>query len=120
MNIVVTNPEYLLAAHGGTPMAYRIYQGGDDMERIRQNLEAWYDSAMDRVSGGYRRRTQRFLFLFGLGAAVFLNVNAITIAEYAVMLALIIVVCLAAISTLGNNANATFDTVGQRIGSTGS
>ena len=43
-----------------------------------------------------------------------------TAVEYAVMLALIIVVCLAAISTLGNNANATFDTVGQRIGSTGS
>jgi pilus assembly protein Flp/PilA len=43
-----------------------------------------------------------------------------TAVEYAVMLALIIVVCLAAISTLGNNANATFDTVGQRIGSAGS
>ncbi|WP_437500771.1 class II glutamine amidotransferase [Sorangium sp. So ce1099] len=34
MNIVVTNPEYLLVAHGGTPMAYRIYQGNDDMERL--------------------------------------------------------------------------------------
>ncbi|WP_437586617.1 class II glutamine amidotransferase [Sorangium sp. So ce1000] len=34
MNIVVTNPEYLLVAHGGTPMAYRIYQGSDDMERL--------------------------------------------------------------------------------------
>ena len=40
-----------------------------------------------------------------------------TAVEYAVMLALIIVVCLAAISTLGNNANATFTTVGSRIGS---
>jgi glutamine amidotransferase len=34
MNIVVTNPEYLLAAHGGTSMAYRIYQGSEDMERL--------------------------------------------------------------------------------------
>ncbi|KYF79497.1 class II glutamine amidotransferase [Sorangium cellulosum] len=34
MNIVVTNPEYLLVAHGGTPMAYRIYQGNEDMERL--------------------------------------------------------------------------------------
>ena len=38
--------------------------------------------------------------------------------EYAVMLALIIVVCLAAIGTLGNNANATFTTVGTAVGST--
>jgi pilus assembly protein Flp/PilA len=43
-----------------------------------------------------------------------------TAVEYAVMLALIIVVCLAAIGTLGNNANATFTSVGSRIGSTGS
>jgi pilus assembly protein Flp/PilA len=43
-----------------------------------------------------------------------------TAVEYAVMLALIIVVCLAAISTLGTNANTTFETVGNKIGSTGS
>jgi pilus assembly protein Flp/PilA len=35
-----------------------------------------------------------------------------TAVEYAVMLALIIVVCIAAISALGNNANATFSSVG--------
>jgi pilus assembly protein Flp/PilA len=34
-----------------------------------------------------------------------------TAVEYAVMLALIVVVCLAAITTLGQNANATFNNV---------
>jgi pilus assembly protein Flp/PilA len=34
-----------------------------------------------------------------------------TAVEYAVMLALIIVVCLAAITTLGQNANGTFNNV---------
>jgi pilus assembly protein Flp/PilA len=34
-----------------------------------------------------------------------------TAVEYAVMLALIIVVCLAAITTLGQNANGTFQNV---------
>jgi pilus assembly protein Flp/PilA len=34
-----------------------------------------------------------------------------TAVEYAVMLALIVVVCLTAITTLGNNANATFKNV---------
>ncbi len=34
-----------------------------------------------------------------------------TAVEYAVMLALIIVVCIAAITTLGKNANATFSNV---------
>ena len=43
-----------------------------------------------------------------------------TAVEYAVMLALIIVVCIAAITTLGNNANSTFGSVGTTIGSTSS
>jgi pilus assembly protein Flp/PilA len=38
-----------------------------------------------------------------------------TAVEYAVMLALIIVVCIAAITTLGNNANGTFGSVGTTI-----
>jgi len=43
-----------------------------------------------------------------------------TAVEYAVMLALIIVVCIAAITTLGQNANTTFTTVGSKIGGTSS
>ena len=43
-----------------------------------------------------------------------------TAVEYAVMLALIIVVCITAITTLGTNANNTFSYVGTRVGATGS
>jgi pilus assembly protein Flp/PilA len=43
-----------------------------------------------------------------------------TAVEYAVMLALIIVVCIAAIATLGSNANLTFSKVGSAVGTTGS
>ncbi len=39
-----------------------------------------------------------------------------TAVEYAVMLALIVVVCISAITTLGNNANTTFGTVGSAVG----
>jgi pilus assembly protein Flp/PilA len=38
-----------------------------------------------------------------------------TAVEYAVMLALIIVVCIAAISTLGSNAEGTFNKVGSAV-----
>jgi pilus assembly protein Flp/PilA len=38
-----------------------------------------------------------------------------TAVEYAVMLALIIVVCIAAIATLGSNANGTFNNVGSAV-----
>ena len=38
-----------------------------------------------------------------------------TAVEYAVMLALIIVVCLVAITTLGSQANNTFSNVGNKL-----
>ena len=41
-----------------------------------------------------------------------------TAVEYAVMLALIIVVCIAAITTLGSNANSTFGNVSLNAAST--
>ncbi len=40
-----------------------------------------------------------------------------TAVEYAVMLALIIVVCIAAISALGSNTSATFQKVATTVGS---
>ena len=43
-----------------------------------------------------------------------------TAVEYAVMLALIIVVCIAAISALGSNASNTFQSVGNTVNSTSS
>ena len=43
-----------------------------------------------------------------------------TAVEYAVMLALIIVVCIAAVTTLGKNSNSTFVKVGSTIGTTAS
>jgi pilus assembly protein Flp/PilA len=43
-----------------------------------------------------------------------------TAVEYAVMLALIIVVCITAITALGSNANKTFTSVSTIIGGAGS
>jgi len=43
-----------------------------------------------------------------------------TAVEYAVMLALIIVVCITAITTLGSNANGTFTSVGSTVNVSGS
>ena len=48
------------------------------------------------------------------------NEDGPTAVEYAVMLALIIVVCIAAITTLGLNANNTFSFVAGAVAPTGS
>jgi hypothetical protein len=55
---------------------------GDDAAALRREIEAWYDAAMDRISGAFKRRSQASLFFLGLAAAVLLNVNAIAIAQF--------------------------------------
>jgi pilus assembly protein Flp/PilA len=53
---------------------------------------------------------------FASGLVRFLkNEDGPTAVEYAVMLALIIVVCIATITTLGSETNNTFSYVGTRI-----
>lgn len=34
MNILVSNPEYLLAVHGATQMGYRVFEGKNDLARL--------------------------------------------------------------------------------------
>lgn len=55
-------------------------QAGEDMNVLRENVETWFDGAMDRVSGTYKRRTQWIIFTLGFVLTVLLNVNTITIA----------------------------------------
>lgn len=52
------------------------------VEIARQNVEDWYDAAMDRVSGWYKRRTQITIALIGLCLAAVMNVDAIGMARY--------------------------------------
>lgn len=55
---------------------------GDDIARVRAEVEGWYDGAMDRASGWFKRRTQKILFFLGLAAAVALNLNAVVLGNY--------------------------------------
>ena len=50
--------------------------------RLRGEIEGWYDGAMDRASGWYKRRTQKILFVLGLSCAIVLNVNSVVIARH--------------------------------------
>ena len=53
-----------------------------DLNRLKTSIEAWYDSGMDRVSGWYKRTTQKMLFIIAFVVVAVLNVNTITIADY--------------------------------------
>lgn len=53
-----------------------------DMEQARKNVEMWFDSAMDRVSGHYKRSSQKIILGIGLLIAIALNIDTIHLAGY--------------------------------------
>jgi hypothetical protein len=52
-----------------------------DIDAFQQNLEQWYNDAMDRVSGWYKRYTQRALIVIGLTLAIAFNVDSLRVAR---------------------------------------
>lgn len=56
-------------------------EAGGDLAAFRTGVARWFDNAMDRLSGGYKRFTQVVTFVVGLLLAVGLNVDAIHVAQ---------------------------------------
>lgn len=52
---------------------------GNDVSKARENIEAWFNSGMDRVSGWYKRRAQVVIFILGIAVAIALNADSIVI-----------------------------------------
>ena len=59
-----------------------IDASGDDPSAARQNIEDWYNAAMDRVSGWYKRRTQFILVGIGFAVAGLMNADTISLARH--------------------------------------
>ncbi|MCP1611882.1 hypothetical protein J2848_003560 [Azospirillum lipoferum] len=67
------------ASAGPLDVVMRI--AGNDPDKFRAELEAWYNEAMDRVGGWYKRNVQLVLFMFGFVLAAGLNINTLAIAH---------------------------------------
>jgi hypothetical protein len=52
-----------------------------DLEKLKVHIEIWFNNAMDRVSGWYKRRTQLVHVLLGIVFAFALNVDTFLIAK---------------------------------------
>jgi hypothetical protein len=48
-----------------------------DVVKVRAELAAWFDGAMDRLSGAYKRRTQLACFCIGLVIAIVFNMDSV-------------------------------------------
>jgi hypothetical protein len=51
------------------------------LDNLQRDLATWFDSAMDRVGGAYKRKTQLCSFIVALTLAVLLNVDSIHVGK---------------------------------------
>jgi hypothetical protein len=52
-----------------------------DLEQARKNVEAWFNHAMEQISGRYKRRAQTIVFCIGLALSAALNVDSLRTAK---------------------------------------
>jgi hypothetical protein len=57
-----------------------IQDAAGDLDQLRARIETWFDDAMDRLSGIYKRFSQYFLLALGLVIAITLNVDSVHLA----------------------------------------
>lgn len=62
-------------------LAAALVQAEGDVEKVRANLESWYDNSMERVSGWYKSKIQYVLIILGLVIAGIFNVDTINYAN---------------------------------------
>lgn len=54
-------------------------RAGGDLERFQRSLAGWFDNAMQRVSGTYKRRQLLISFLLSLLLAILFNIDSIAL-----------------------------------------
>src|SRR5262249_31489998 len=106
-----SDPSSRLSAQGrARPFALAMYLG----YRERQEQQFVFSDTTSPFCFERRKRMRTFS---NFVVEFLRREDGPTAVEYAVMLALIIVVCIGAITTLGTNANKTFTSVGTAISS---
>lgn len=58
-----------------------IGRAQNDVAKLRSELATWFDCAMDRVSGVYKRMTQLIGFIVALAVTIALNIDSIAVAK---------------------------------------
>ena len=55
---------------------------GNNLSALQAEIESWFDGSMDRVAGWYKRRTQLMIAAIGIGLAIFMNIDSLSIVRY--------------------------------------
>lgn len=59
-----------------------LKDSGNNLEKLHQNLESWFNHSMDRLSGAYKRKIQFYGLLVAAIVVVICNIDTIQIIDY--------------------------------------
>lgn len=62
-------------------LAVLVKNAAGDLDALKLSIATWFDDAMDRVSGVYKRGSQYFAVTLGLALAIGLNVDSVSLAN---------------------------------------
>jgi hypothetical protein len=72
---------YLDTSQVARALDVAIRANGGDPAKVQLEVEGWFNSVMDRISGVYKRRTQRILLWAAFALALACNVNTIGLVQ---------------------------------------
>src|SRR5579884_3056602 len=58
-----------------------LQEADSDIAAFRNSIESWFDDAMDRVSGWYKKKTQFITAVVAVGVTVFANADSVAISR---------------------------------------
>jgi hypothetical protein len=81
MVTVLAGIEALPPGDAKTQLQLLVRQSGATLEDLRDSVATWFDDGMDRLSGAYKRNSQKVLLALGLAMALLFNVDALAMAQ---------------------------------------
>lgn len=59
-----------------------IQEAQGEVARVRKDLEVWFNDAMDRIGGAYKKKVQLWIFFISIVVVTAFNADAITLTRY--------------------------------------
>jgi hypothetical protein len=72
----------LLPADFKRKLAQIISETHGDLEFVKAEIEAWFNDAMLRITGTYKKNTQKIIIAISIGVVMALNIDTIRIVQY--------------------------------------
>jgi hypothetical protein len=63
------------------PLLGFVYTAEGNLGRLQQSIEQWFDDAMDRISGWYKRKVQIALGVYAIVLVLALNIDSLALAR---------------------------------------